>query len=84
MAYEIELAERVADEIRKMPKELAARILKKVKDLEVIPYHLSEKLKGDESWRLRVGDYRIIFDIDEKEKKIYITDVGHRKNIYKK
>lgn len=47
--------------------------------------HGSIKLKGsDNLYRLRVGNFRIIYEPNEKEVKIFVLDIGDRKNIYKK
>jgi mRNA interferase RelE/StbE len=42
-----------------------------------------KKLQGQESYRLRVGDYRILYTIDDKSKKIFIMAVGHRREVYR-
>ena len=39
------------------------------------------KLKG--AWRIRVGDYRILYDIHDEEKKVVILEIGHRREIYR-
>lgn len=50
------------------------------------PRVFGKSLKGNlkEYWRYRVGDYRIIADINDSQVKILIIDIGHRKSIYKK
>ena len=40
------------------------------------------KLKGRDGYRIRVGDYRIIYDIFDSELVVDVIDLGHRKNIY--
>ena len=42
---------------------------------------LMGKLKG--AWRIRIGDYRLLYDIDDKLKKVVLIDMGHRKQIYR-
>ena len=42
---------------------------------------LPGKLKG--FWRIRIGSYRAIYDIDDKKRAIVITDIGHRRQIYR-
>lgn len=42
-----------------------------------------KRLKGRSDWRLRVGDYRVLFLIDSKNKKLFITRIGPRGDIYK-
>lgn len=45
--------------------------------------HGYKKLKGEDGYRIRIGRYRVIYEIDEKEKTITIVDADHRKDIYK-
>ena len=42
---------------------------------------LSGKLKA--AWRLRVGDYRILYDIEDQKRQVFILDIGHRREIYR-
>lgn len=42
---------------------------------------LSGKLRN--TWRLRVGDYRLLYDIDDKARRVVLLDLGHRKQIYR-
>lgn len=71
------------DDLKSTPSEIAKRIIKKVIELELTPYHFVEKLTDVDCWKLRVGDYRVLMDIDEEKKQILVLKVGHRKNIYK-
>lgn len=41
-----------------------------------------KKLVGLEGWRIRIGNYRIIYEIDEYIRKVTVLDIGHRRNIY--
>jgi len=69
------------EELNKLESSIARRIVKKVDELSENPFSKDiKRLKGSDDFRLRVGDYRIIFDINET--KILILKVGHRKNIY--
>jgi mRNA interferase RelE/StbE len=44
--------------------------------------HGCEKISGTDEWRIRVGDYRIRYTIDDKGKVVIVTRIGHRKKIY--
>lgn len=70
-------------QLKKLPKEIVARIVRKILDLELAPHHFIERLTAVSGWKLRVGDYRAILDINEKKKEIHILKIGHRKKIYK-
>ncbi len=52
-------------------------------DTKENPHHFFERLSGRDDYRLRVGDYRAIADIDDRKKRIEVTLIGHRKRIYK-
>jgi len=85
--YRIEFSHQAAKELEnvyKTGKKLYSRFIVVIKTLETNPYQgkrLKGKLTGDYS--LRVGDYRIIYTINENQLIIYIIDLGHRREIYK-
>jgi mRNA interferase RelE/StbE len=68
----------------KLEKKIRKRIFEKIHSAKENPFHYFEKLTARDEFKLRVGDYRIIADIDEKTKRISILLVDHRKNVYKK
>ena len=79
--YNIEWKEHTVKNIENLESSIAKRILKKVEELAENPFSKDiKKLKGSNDFRLRVGDYRIIFSIEKNT--IQILKVGHRKNIY--
>ena len=79
--FKISWGEKAYNELEKLEPIIARRIVKKVKQLENDPYSMNiKKLKGQEGFRLRIGDYRVIFYIEKND--IFILKVGHRKNIY--
>ena len=81
MSYAISYEKRALLELRKLDKLLAKRIIKKIKEMENDPFKSDiKRLKGQSSFRLRVGDYRVLFQLFDKE--IKILKVGHRKSIY--
>ena len=81
MMYNIEWKEHALQDVEKLESSIARRIIKKVDELSENPFSKDiKKLKGNNDFRLRVGDYRIIFFIEKDS--IQILKVGHRKNIY--
>ena len=72
---------RAIGELEKLETPISKRIIKKVNELAENP-HIKDikKLKGMDGFRLRVGDYRVLFKIEKD--KIHILKVGHRKHIY--
>lgn len=64
----------------KLEKGIAQRIWDKIMSTKENPSHYFERLAGRTDYKLRVGDYRVIADIDTTS--IHVTVIGHRKNIY--
>lgn len=84
MTFVLEWKEGAINQLQKLDSFLSKRIYKKVDELKTNPFTKGiKKLKGEESFRLRIGDYRIIFDANYKKKVITILRLGHRKNICK-
>ena len=69
--------------LEKAEKKLAKRIWDKIMSTKENPHHFFKRLTGRGDYKLRIGDYRAIADIDDNSKRIEITLIGHSKNIYK-
>ncbi|HEY9207277.1 MAG TPA: type II toxin-antitoxin system RelE/ParE family toxin [Candidatus Methanoperedens sp.] len=82
MTYEIIFSDKAFNQLKKMEKNVQERIITVLERIRVRPEAYVTKLVGDSGYKLRVGDYRIIMDIDNKILKILILKIGHRKNIY--
>lgn len=84
MNYSLVIVPSARKELLALPKTIIARIDKSINNLSHTPRpHNSVKLRGVDSYRIRVGDYRIIYDINNKLYQIIILAVGHRKEIYR-
>ncbi len=81
-SYSVKWRSRALDELRKLPKEVAQRLVRRVDIAKGDPKHFLERLVGDPGYKLRAGDYRAIVDILDEEKVMVVRIVGHRKNIY--
>lgn len=81
--FALEWKEGAINQLQGLDSFLSKRIFKKVETLKIDPFTKNiKRLKGEKAFRLRVGDYRVIFDVDLKKKLITILRLGHRKNIY--
>lgn len=81
--YIIEWKEHALQDIEKLEGFISRRIFKKIDELSGNPFSKDiKRLKGSDYFRLRVGDYRVIFSIEQNT--IQILKIGHRKNIYDK
>ena len=85
MAYSVKLKKSVEHDIRKIPEKTIVRIVRALETLEEEPRpKQSSKLKDTErTYRLRVGNYRIIYQIDDEQKEIIVFHIRHRKDVYK-
>ncbi|MBI2672775.1 type II toxin-antitoxin system RelE/ParE family toxin [Candidatus Woesearchaeota archaeon] len=81
--YKIGFSKKSEAEFFKLPKEIQIRISKKLKIAQVNPFLYFIHLKGRSDHKLRIGDYRIIADINQIERTIEITKAGHRREVYK-
>jgi mRNA interferase RelE/StbE len=81
--YQITISKTAQKQLNKLPDEIADRLIDSIKDLAVEPRpNGCKKLKGREAYRIRVGDYRIIYEIIDKILLIDIVALGHRRDIY--
>ncbi|MGK4582791.1 type II toxin-antitoxin system RelE family toxin [Kitasatospora sp. HPMI-4] len=71
-------------ELRKIPRDMALRILAKLTELESNPLGFSTTalVSQPERRRLRVGDYRVIYTIDNGELVVWVVHIGHRSTVY--
>jgi mRNA interferase RelE/StbE len=83
MAYEIIWSPRAKKFLRKLPRNIAGRIVLKVKLLEESPLQYLEHLSSQSLYKLRVGEYRLLVDFDFGLRIAKIQVIGHRRNIYK-
>ncbi|MCF8079067.1 MAG: type II toxin-antitoxin system RelE/ParE family toxin [Desulfobacterales bacterium] len=86
MTYRIELTRDAAKALRAIPKKDQIRIGKKIDSLaENLPNPSETKMKGDNPFhRVRVGNYRIIYEIQSDTLVILILKIGHRKEVYRR
>lgn len=85
-AYDVEFAPSAARSFAKLERRIQRRIAQRVEELVYTPRPRgSEKLRGTaDRYRLRVGDYRIIYDIEDDALVILILRVGHRRDVYRR
>ncbi|QIN80336.1 type II toxin-antitoxin system RelE/ParE family toxin [Rubrobacter marinus] len=84
MSYSLFIEVRTDKELGKLPQDAQDRIDEAIDDLADDPKPpASRKLQGREGYRLRVGDYRVLYAVDDTEMRVIVTRVGHRKNVYR-
>lgn len=83
-SYRIVIKKSAAKEIERIEKKDRFRIIEKIRSLASEPHPLgSKKLSGQEKYRIRQGNYRILYEVIDDELIINVVKVGHRREIYK-
>ena len=84
MAYQVSLKRSAEKELDALQANTRNRIIKHLLALEENPRPPGiKKLQGEESYRLRVGDYRVLYTVDDKVKQVFVLAVGHRREVYR-
>ena len=82
--YEILFKESVWKDLKKIPKRELKKILSRVEKLGNDPRPMGcEKLTSEELYRIRQGNYRIVYSIQDNELTVWVIKVGHRKDVYR-
>jgi mRNA interferase RelE/StbE len=85
MSYQVEITPAAQRNIKKLPKNIQQQIIEKLENLSLEPRPMGVvKLAAEEDlYRLRMGNYRIIYRIQDPVLSIVITKIGHRKDVYR-
>jgi len=84
--YSVEVKPRARKELEALPDNLLARVVQKLDSLGHSPQPAGcKKLKGyKDQWRIRVGDWRVVYIIDDAAKLVSITRIAHRREVYER
>jgi mRNA interferase RelE/StbE len=85
VTYRIEWKRSAIKELEKLPRPMISKIVSAVANLSSNPYPqgVRKLVSTESSYRIRVGDYRVIYNIIENRLIVEIVRVGHRKDIYR-
>ena len=84
MAYEVKWSETALKQLEKLDITWSKRIVNKIESITKDPFSFVNKLKGFDIFRLRVGDYRVLMNIENNKMMIFVLEVGHRSVVYRK
>lgn len=82
--YRLIFEKRALRDLNKLENSIRNRIWNKLKDCKIDPLRYLEPLVEIRGFKLRVGDYRVMIDIESEIKILHVLKVGHRKNIYER
>jgi mRNA interferase RelE/StbE len=84
MTYSVSILRSAQKSLASLPTVIQDRLIATIRRLAVSPRPPGvRKLSGREAWRIRVGDYRVLYEIEDTALTILVVDVGHRKEIYR-
>ena len=84
MTYTLAILRRAQKELSDLPQDAYARVRDAIRNLAEEPRPSgSKKLAGRAGWRIRVGSYRVVYEIDDPNRMITVMHMGHRRDVYR-
>ena len=84
MAYTVQYTQSAARALRRLDRTTQRRVIAKIELLQRDPRPAQAiKLTGSEAYRIRVGDYRVIYAIADERLIVLIVEIGHRRDVYR-
>jgi len=83
LAFVVRWSKQAERFLGKLPRQIARRIVGKVNSITIHPFHFLEHHHGSDFFKLRVGSYRLLVDVDLKANVISVRVLGHRRDIDK-
>ena len=83
-SYAVQLKPSARKELESLPDSVLARVVRKVESLASDPRPAGcKKLKGyKDQWRIRIGDWRVVYIVDDTTKLVSVTRIAHRREVY--
>jgi mRNA interferase RelE/StbE len=82
--YRLSLTTSAEKELQGLPAKVVAQIAIRVERLASVPRppRCKKLVGGDKEWRIRIGDYRVVYEIDDAAKTVAVTRIAHRRDVY--
>ena len=82
--YDLLIKSAAVRELEQLPRKDRMRVAQKIQGLAVEPRpHGCEKLSAEEKYRIRQGNYRIVYSVNDREQAVLVVKIGHRKEVYR-
>lgn len=83
-AYSVRLSRTGERDLRALPKQEIVRLLRRLEQLAAQPRPSgAKKLKGEEAYRVRQGDYRIVYEVQDEARVVIVYRIRHRREVYR-
>ena len=84
VSYRLEVRRSAVKELEELPHKDLPRVMGRIEALSTDPRPLGcEKLSGQERYRVRQSDYRILYEVDDAKNVVTVVKIGHRRNVYR-
>ena len=84
MTYAIQIKKNAQRSLARIPRNYQENIIAAIRNLSNDPFPQGcKKLSGREVWRIRIGSYRILYEMDGNELLIIVVNIDHRREVYK-
>ncbi len=84
VSYSLRIEDRAARELRNLPKQDAERVVRKIHTLTENPRPPGVmKLSGADGYRIRQGDWRVVYLVDDDARRVDVVKIGHRREVYR-
>ena len=84
MSYSLSILRRAQKELAQISRGDYERVVEAIRDLADSPRPVGcRKLTSREGWRIRIGDFRVIYEVDDAQRSVTVLHVGHRRDVYR-
>jgi mRNA interferase RelE/StbE len=84
VTYAVQILRSAQRQLAKVERETRLRVVRAIEGLAHDPHpHGSKKLAGREAWRIRVGAYRVVYEIHDDKLVVLVIAIGHRRDVYR-
>jgi mRNA interferase RelE/StbE len=84
VSYGLSILRRAQKDLAQLPQGDYERLVEAIRDLAGNPRPVGcRKLTGREGWRIRVGDFRVLYEIDDRQRSITVLHIGNRRDVYR-
>ena len=84
MMYEIIFSDNAVKELKKLDSTTKQRIINALERIRIRPEQYVQRLVAVQGYKLRIGDYRVLLDIQNKQMLFFVIKIAHRKNVYER
>jgi mRNA interferase RelE/StbE len=82
VAFSVFLHPKAAKALKRIEESMRLRIVERLREVRDRPERVGKRLRYSDFWSLRVGDYRVVYEVDRGKDQVVVLFIGHRKKVY--